>query len=160
MPIPLAISFNVLKAIYIHSNDYHHNINSFDQARRVILARFQQRQQVVMLTLERGSLVCPLRNVMRLTVLQLSLCNLHVLVYTSFYFLEALQSLTYMVMILYLTSFWILGNGKYNLQFLVWNLLEKWTISNPQCGTYQKSVQTPILSVKPIRKVYNLQSLV
>jgi hypothetical protein len=68
---------------------------------------------------------------MRLTVLQLSLCNLHVLVYTSFYFLEALQSLTYMVMILYLTSFWILGNGKYNLQFLVWNLLEKWTISNP-----------------------------
>jgi hypothetical protein len=51
---------------------------------------------------------------MHLTVLQLSLCNLHVLVYTSFYFLdyflEALQSLTYMVMILYLTSFWILGN--------------------------------------------------
>jgi hypothetical protein len=53
--------------------------------------RFYQRQQeVVMLTLERGSLVCPQRNVMQLTVLQLSLCNLHVFIYTSFYFLEAL----------------------------------------------------------------------
>jgi hypothetical protein len=83
---------------------------------------------------------------MHLTVLEVSLCNLHVLVYTSFYFLEALQSLTYMIMILYLTSFWILGNGKYDLQFLVWNLLEKCT--------------TPILSVKPTRKGYNLQSLV
>jgi hypothetical protein len=82
-----------------------------------------------MLTLERGTLrgFAHKRNVMHLAVLQLSLCNLHVLVY----FLEALQSLSYMVMILYLTSFWILGNGKYNLQFLVWNLLEMWTISNP-----------------------------